>query len=680
MQRALNPVLGGLLVLAAVGFVIHDAWVWQRAVDVVDTGFRKLATTTTTDHPGAIYLESDSYYWLSYANRVGNGETWRVRYTHNDNAPYGRPVHWSQSITWLLVLFGKTRQWFTGETWTTAMERASIWINPALLISLVGVLAWTLWRRIGPAACGLFCIYLVTLGDVGWEFQALRPDHQSLQALFGVLLLAGLVIGGAGWVRPQSDGPPKKSWSTHPLEVPDVSHARWWFGVSGLCAALSLWISAVVAVMLLMMLFGAGMLLAYCAPRLAKGSEIEVQPELWRRWGMIAGIGSFLFYLLEYFPNHLEFRLEINGPLYSIAAVAMGEGLCQFMRARYAKPGHARVAFVKGLVCVGLVALVPVAILLGPASWHALKDPEMRRLHDFIQEFYSFPRFAGPNFNAMIVQNFGILPLFLVLAVAIAAFTKLRLLEWAVVWLSFAVAIGMLGLGYLQVRWLGLAVAMTAWMALVTGVCAWRILSERFTAGWRWPLGCLLMAVLLIQPIRFALRSEGQVDDIITRRTIPKEVANPVLNKRLALALRDQEGTGLRVMADPDFVPALEYFAQGEGVVAFYWEDMDGLHAATRFFGANDGERARAVANERRLTHVVVQEGNRLQTYFYYLSTGKIDQVAAGKIFAAQLMGSEFELPGWLITTPKLQQIGMQLYTYGGMRFEDRWRIYRISK
>ena len=58
----------------------------------------------------------------------------------------------------------------------------------------------------------------------------------------------------------------------------------------------------------------------------------------------------------------------------------------------------------------------------------------------------------------------------------------------------------------------------------------------------------------------------------------------------------------------------------------------------------------------------------------------KIDQEASKKLFAADLVGSEFSLPDWLQTTPRLQNIGFALYTYGGMRLEERWRIYRISK
>jgi hypothetical protein len=553
-----------------------------------------------------------------------------------------------------------------------------VWVNPVLQLLLLGGMGWGLFKRVGPIPAGLFLINLVSLGDVGWEFQALRPDHQSLQALFGMFLLAGLVFGGAGWIRTTA-GLAQPSLASKPLEVPELREARRWFLISGACAALSLWISAVVAVMLLAMLFGAGLLLAFSAPTLPENSVVQVRPELWRWWGWIAGAGSLFFYFLEYFPHHLDFRLEVNSPLYSMVVVAMGEAICQFLRARYAQRHTGLTPFLKGLACTGIVALVPLAIFFGPASWHALKDPQMFRLHNFIQEFYSFPRFAGPRLNAIIVENFGILPAFFLLAIALAAFGNLRLHEWAVVWLSFAATFGVLGLGYFQVRWLGLYAAMNTWLAVVVGVCAWRLIKEHLTARLHLACGLIVVALLLFQPVWFCKRRIGQVEDIIRQRTIPTELANPVLNKRLALAFRSHEGAGKRVLADPNIVPALHYFGESAGVASFYWENINGLHDATRFLADSDGEVARQVASERGLTHVMVQEGNRLQNYFYFIATGKIDEGASRQIFAARLVGSEFQLPPWLQTDPGLQQIGLQLYTYCEMRFEERWRIYRIS-
>lgn len=682
MKRFSALLFGCLLALSSIAFVVWDAWAWDSAAKTVDSGFRRLGTIATEGRPGGVFVDPDSYYWLSYAKRISAGETWRIRHTFADNTPYGRPVYWSQSISWLALIAGKVWQLATGENWVPSLEKASVWINPFLLILLNCGIGWALFQRIGPVPAGLFMVYLVSLGDVGWTFQPLRLGHQSLYCAFGMLTLAGLVFGGAGWIRASGsrESSPRGRLVFRTLEVPEFRVARFWFLISGACMGLGFWVSAIVSTMLLGLLFGAGLLLAFCAPRLAESGQVRVKPELWRWWGWIAAVVSLLFYFVEYFPNHLAFfRLEVNGPLYSLAVLATGEALCQFLHARYAESNHGTAPLIKGVACAVVAGLIPVAIFAGPETWHALRDPQMFRLHNFIQEFYSLPRFAGPDLVGRFVRNFGIVPIFLALAVGLAAFSNLRLAEWAVMWLSFAVALGLLGFGYFQVRWLGLFAAMNAWLAVIAGTCAWRLIHDRLPQRLQPIIAIFLIALLLIQPVAFASRSISELDDIIHKRSVPKELVRAVSNKRLALAFRAAEGPGARVMADLDIAPALHYFGEASTVASYYWENLAGLHAATKFFAdSGDGESARRLAVERGLTHVAVQEGNRWQNYFYFIATGRIDSEAATKVFAARLVGNELTLPDWLETGPASQVVGHQVYTYGGIQLEENWRIYRI--
>jgi len=579
-------------------------------------------------------------------------------------------------MSWLLVGSGKLRQFFTHESWQSALESAAVWVNPALLTILVCTISFGLYRRIGPVPASLFAAYIVTLGDVDWEFQALRPDHQSLQALLGMLMLAGIAFAGAGWIRIGENK--REPHEMDPLEVPTWKIARKWLLLSGICAGLSLWVSAVVALTLLLMILGAGIFLSFCAPDIRADSDVTVKPEVWLLWGCSAGIVSLLFYLVEYGGAFPGLRLEVNGPIYSLAVVGIGEAIRRFLMFRYTTGNDRTRHLLAGCLLAAAVGLVPFAILFGPPGWHALRDPEMFRLHNFIQEFYSLPRFAGDRLWKLVFGNFGILPLFLLLAAGLAAFCKLRTNEWAVMWLSFAVGFGLLALGYFQVRWLGLFAAINVWIGVVTGVFAWSALRSHLGARSRLILSICLPIVLLIQPVVFGVRQHNPIGRILQQRALPPELSAPVLNKRLALAFRDLEGPGARVMADPDFAPALHYFADAAGVVSFYWENIEGLHAATKFFAdAPNGEQAKLVAERRHITHVIVPEGNRLQNYFYFIANNKFDQIAARQTFVAQLVGSEFTLPEWLQTTPALQSIGFQIYTYGGTTFEERWRIYK---
>jgi hypothetical protein len=678
LLRILNPLIWVCFGLMALGYIWYEAWSWNSAAKVVDSGFRRLGTVSERERPGGIFLEPDSYYWLGYAKRIGEGESLRVRYTFADNAPFGREVHWSQSVSWLLVAFGKVRQAFTGEEWPVALEQSSVWLNPFLSSVMIVGVGTALFFRLGPIPAGLFMVYLVTLGDVAWTFQALRPDHQTLHALFGVFSLIGIVLGGAGWVRSGGGERIERTSLARSLEVPDFGGAKRWFFVSAVSTALGLWVSAVVAGMIVIVLFASGLFLIVFAPNISDESGVRVQPELWRWWGWIAGAGSLLFYLIEYFPNHLVFRLEVNGPLYSIAVAAMGEAMCQFLRARYAVASNRARPLMLGMMCIALVALLPLAIFFGPQNWYALKDPQMLRMHGFIEEFYSLPRYAKSKVVSTLLANFGILPIFLVLAIGLAAFARLRLHEWAVVWFSFAVTFGMLVLTYLQVRWIGLYGVMNAWLAVVAGVCAWRLLRDQLPRPLKWVVGSVLVTLLLFQPIKFGTRQYRHFTDLRQQRIVSQELTDFVLNKRLALAFRAEEGSGARVMTDPSITPALHYFAGAAGVPSFYWENIGGLHAATAFFADVNGESAKTVAHARGLTHVMVMTGDRLQNFIQYVATGRVDKEAAQKLFAAQLMKGDFALPEWLHSTIALQQIGQQVYTYRGLSVEESWRVYRI--
>src|ERR1039457_6166868 len=95
---------------------------------------------------------------------------WRIRYTYVDNVPYGREVHWSQSVSWMLVAFGYVRHLLTGEPMYDAIEGASIWVNPFLLVVFAIGFSWLISRRMGVVAGAIFMLTFVTLPDIDWAF------------------------------------------------------------------------------------------------------------------------------------------------------------------------------------------------------------------------------------------------------------------------------------------------------------------------------------------------------------------------------------------------------------------------------------------------------------------------------------------------------------------------------
>lgn len=119
-------------------------------------------------------------------------------------------------------------------------------------------------------------------------------------------------------------------------------------------------------------------------------NSLKLVPGLWRTWGRVGAGVSLLFYVIEYFPNHMGMRLEVNHPLYALAWLSGGEFLYHFTLCLYRRPlqHRARHIFYLFLSLVG-VALLPVAIIFGPDSWHFVHNDSMRLTHHLIQEFAS---------------------------------------------------------------------------------------------------------------------------------------------------------------------------------------------------------------------------------------------------------------------------------------------------
>ncbi len=94
----------------------------------------------------------------------------------------------------------------------------------------------------------------------------------------------------------------------------------------------------------------------------------RVDPTLWRVWGTSVACTSIFYYLLEYAPYHFGMRLEVNHPLYALAAFGAGGLLC---RLSWMLNGNGRAQgefwraqwmwVIVDLVVLGVVALIGLA-------------------------------------------------------------------------------------------------------------------------------------------------------------------------------------------------------------------------------------------------------------------------------------------------------------------------------
>ena len=671
--------LAGAVVAA---LVFSRAYEWNRVIKATDRALQpKTSLPLTKAGDQRFFLDSDAYYWITYARQMVETGQWRVRYTYADNVPYGREVHWSQSVSWMLVAFGYARHLLTGEPMQEAIEGASIWVNPFLFVLFAIGFSWLISRRMGVAAGAFFMLTFVTLPDIHWEFHAFHLGHHGLHVAFSLGTVLCLVLGGLGWVTGREadapdDGFDRKLKFFRPLQLLDRVKAGRFFAAAGIFTGLGLWIGATVQFFSIGSLAAGVVLLAFFMPSRLTSREAEYVPELWRTWGTWASVVGLAFYLVEYFPSHTAMRLEVNNPVYIIDVFCLGELMAQLTRWRL---GRSRAGFFGGLKIVVLAAgaaLVPLLVAFGPAQWHNLRDVSMARLHETIVEFYAYQKSnaqfnSGDQFSSWFFNHYGILPFFLAGALALLVSRRTKLQAWTASWISLWLCVFSLFLTLWQIRWAGLHAVLSVWLMIMVGHIAWGNVLSLPAA--RRPAGfvILLSALVLGQGVCFAVKDFLRLTELRNGRVIVAQYVDAAMKKYLALGLRaESQGKPMRVICDPEIAPFLYYFGGIPTVTSYYWENAQGLHDATAFFSDTGDAVARRIAKERRLTHVIVPANGRLQNIFSLIETGTMNANAAPPTLAMRLSSNPAGLPPWIKLDVGLTRIGRQefnLTTAGGI-------------
>jgi hypothetical protein len=670
--RKISAAIGIALLIVSLLGIWHLTRGWIQAADVVDREFTSGGGVSRgAGAPAALYLENDSYYWLAYTIDVLSGERdWRAHYTTRDNPPDGRQMHWASLYMGLLILAGMITAAMTSLPLLHALEIGSCWVNPVLLASLVLGGSILVWRRFGALAAGLLAISLATLGDVGWTFQPLRPDHQSLHAFFAFFTVIFLVVGGLGWTR-CSVGADRSGATVADRE------ARWCFIFSAIAGGLGVWVSALVQSMVILAILFAVLGLAIFCPK-DSALQSSYQPHLWRLWGWVGAGMSLMCYLVEYFPSQMRFGLEVNHPLYSASWLAVGELL--YLITRWKCGGHPWTKVTTGAVitCGAVVLLIPGLIVFGPPSLHALRDGYMARLHNFIGEFYSYPAFSKGQMGSIFLKSDAVIALSLVLALFLAADRRVSVAVWSQLWFLFALTFFFMIIAYLQIRWLSIYSVL---QCLLAAVCVGLALKNPARQRRYTLVGAGFAFVLGLQAIWLYCRQAEDLSLVVQKKNLPQELSDPAMQKQLALQLgRLRQGRPWRFLSDPNYAPSLQYFARIPSVVSFYWENRDGLHAATDFLADEaSGEQALRIARERKLTHVLLPAGNVTSNFFYFVRHGSFSMERSADTLAGWLDQHWLGLPSWIDVDPNLQPIARQVFRYAGTPIEQTANIFKIE-
>jgi hypothetical protein len=559
-----------------------------------------------------ILQSADGYHWVMQTQRMIASGGWRLRHVDYDNAPDGREVHWCSPLRWWLALVAWADHAAFDRPWLASVEYAALYAGPLLLgLFLVAVVPWAA-RRFGLGPAALLAAGLVAVAPLSGEFGTGSFDHHGVAA--ACALLAGLFLL-AGWMAPPE-------------------RARRDFIASGIAGAAGLWINAATLVPVLAGI-GAGALLAQWLARAQKTPPVD--PRLWRVWGLAGGAASLLFHLVEYFPFHLGWRLEVNHPLYAVAWAGAGDLLARF-GARRKLP----------VIISALAVFVPVvAVLVAPGRVFVIADRLLWLLHmDYISEFT--PLFARwPGFEALLVR-INVLPLLGLVTVWLLLRGGLAPRARPLLALALpAAAIGTL-LALSQQRWVHVAAAL--WLVVL-------VATAMGTAGgqfvWTRPRRAAAAFFLALVFLPYPLHAGW--DAIRNPAGLSREHIRQFAVRDLAFWLRRHTGADpVTILGGPTVTTELIHHGGFRGVGTLYWENQAGLRALVDIYGATDASRARELIRRHGITHLVLLPWGSFAEESARLARGvrASEPAPTGSFFARDLVSPGHGLPDWLRPLP----------------------------
>lgn len=595
----------------------------------------------------------DGRWWIMHAERMARAGEWRIRSTGSDNAPDGREVHWSSLPAWNLVALGKLLAPWKPRPDLSAIEWAALFVGPTTFLLLL-VPGWIVClRAFGAYVACAFPLSVLAARSLQYYFRAGESDHHGLVSMFAMTGVLLLVCGRLG-LRAQGGPPPSRQWFV-------------WAGVS---SAAGLWVSAATQLPVIAAT-GIGALIASWI--VSRRSTAQLDASFWRVWGLSGALASLGFYLLEYFPSHMGWRLEVNHPVYALAWVAGGELLCrltQWMhggKRPFKTPGDA--IFASGLIFA--VALPALLIVLGGEMFFVISDKFLYALHDyFINEFQSVlevSKNAGVHY-ALFAFSFSAAAA-LIAAIALAG-RKLSAENFAPIVFAAVPTAAMTALAFHQIRWSGVAAALTIPLVLAS----FAALHARDEAAARWRrIGAWLILLLAAAtgPASLWLRYADRIgaENMVDKSQVPSVLTRDIC-QRIAAA---SGGKRPVVLASPSSTTEVIYYGGAKGIGTLYWENLPGLQAGARIYSTKDEQTALSLIRKHGITHMVFFSWDSFGQRYVRLDRGlgKDDEARDG--FIAGLLEGTRPQPTWL--NPLWYPIPKE-YGLG----DDQWiRIYEVA-
>lgn len=643
-----SPKRGWLLVIAlliaAGGFLIFDSAWRLRELDHAT----KTSVLSDTPPPRKEYLAReevlpggglDARWWIIHTQQLIKSGQWRVRFTAQDNAPFGREVHWSSLPVWTLAGLSAVVGGIRGISPESAVPQASMYFGPVLLLVFLFLACpWT-FRTFGALSGLLLLLGSLALFPFYSLFRVGETDHHGLASVAALMTLLPLVALLGRWPAPIQ--PPVR-----PRELLGVPSLVW---LSALSGAIGLWISAATAIPILAVTF---LSIAICTWIFDRNHAILPSPEIWTRWSLIGAVASLGFYLLEYFPGHMGLRLEVNHPLFACAWLAGGiilSHLCLFLRGEKKFFPTSPLQTGMLIAACGAILLPPILILVNGTEWFWIADRFLYDFHRFyISEFLSYPEFfASQKRYLQSLVDIATIAFTVSLSFWTIRRKKVPLEKKAALVFILIPTIALAAATFAQLRWLATAIPVCLGCLLVAAAILWeqfreKNISRQLLVVW----GGGVVILLSHYPIYSLLTwKEKTLLPFAIHQSLWPELAAKDVAVELA---RRYPGQSLTVLSGPNASTNLAYYGGFKTLGTLYWENREGLRAASRIYAAADEATALALLQKHKVTHLIFFSWDAFGRRYVRLARdlGKDAMVNDG--FIAGLLEGTRSQPLWL--------------------------------
>ena len=526
--------------------------------------------------------DNPTYQWIEETQLMLARGDWRVRGVNYENAPFGRDVYSASPYRWWLVLVAWLDHVATSQPLGLCVEKAALYSDPllhvALLLGSTILVAW----RFDSCCAALLSLGLAAIFPLGGAFiPGVANDFglEQICALWSVLLLVSGAMAKQG-------------------------ASRWYF-VAGVAGGCGLWLSAVGQAPIIAGIAGGGMLAALTSRGGPKdpSSEASTLPP-WRAWAFGGAISSFLAYLIEFFPGHMEPQLRVNYPLYGLAWLGLGELLSRFASwMRGERQFGSLQSIGVWILSAAAVVSLPVAIWLNGGRAFLADDSFSSRLTNLPDGVVT----AGLSAWIRLDDQAGTLaaaclPILLLFPAALFLFRSRTGADHR---MAISVALGpalvALALAMRKLIWWN-TFDITVLVLLVATTAAVHTATKPRIGRW---LSAALLGTVLAFGLAQIVPASGAGGSRVLRLT--RAEGEGLYERMLSHWVADHAGPdGATVLVPPFRTSSFCFYGGLRGLGTQNWENRDGLSATFHIAASMTQDEARAVIRQRGVTFIVL--------------------------------------------------------------------------